>query len=309
MDRRAETLTALTRLLPARLHDSQRPSTTAQAVALYRALELHRPPPERIVDDPFAPLFLTPASRALLGPLSVAQPVRDLAARHELGGLATYVLCRHRFIDEHLLAAVHHPDTRQVLILGAGYDSRAYRFARELAGRPVFEVDLPPLSRRKAAVVAAHPAAFTPGSVVRVEMDFERQRLPEVLRDAGFAAGARTFVVWEGVAPYLDGEAVGGTLGALAEVCGSGSVLAMDLWDGIGGSGRLAPLRRLGARAIALVGEPVTFGAVPAAARALLAGHGFGVTDLAGADGLSERYATAGRRSIESLYVLAAQLG
>jgi methyltransferase (TIGR00027 family) len=296
-------MTALRRLLPRELHDSQRPSTTAQAVTLYRALEHRRPAAQRIVSDPYAELFLTGASRALLDPLSAASPLRDLAARHELGGLPTYVLCRHRFIDEHLLAA---SDVEQVVVLGAGYDSRAYRFAHQLAGRPVYEVDLPPLSRRKAAVVADHAARFDGGSYVRVEIDFRRQALADVLPASGFVTGARTFVVWEGVAPYLDAVAVDGTLTALRTLCGTGSVLAMDMWDGTGGPGPLAPLRRLGARAIALIGEPVTFGAPPEGVHRLLAQHGFSMSDLADAATLADRYATGGRRSFESLYVLAA---
>ncbi len=295
----------LRRLLPHELHDTERPSTTAQAVTVYRAVEHRRPVEQRIVDDPYAELFLTTGSRRLVAALGRAAPLRDLAARHGPGGLSTYVLCRHRFIDDHLLAAT---GAEQVLILGAGYDSRAHRFGSRPAGRPVFEVDLPALSRRKAAIIAAHPDRFAADAYTRVEIDFRRQSLPDVLGPAGFAAGARTFVVWEGVAPYLDAAAVDGTFEALRTMCGPGSTLAMDLWDGAGGSGPLAPLRRLGARAIALVGEPVTFGAAPDAARHLLHRHGFTVTDLADTGALATRYATAGRRPVESLYVLAADL-
>lgn len=297
-------LSAVRRLLPRDLHDSQRPSTTAQAVALYRALEYRRPAEERIVSDPYAELFLTTATRGLLPPLTLAAPIRDLAARHELGGLSTYVLCRHRFIDEHLLAS----DAEQIVVLGAGYDSRAYRFASGLAGRCVYEVDLPPLSRRKAATIAAHQSQFGRGAYVRVEIDFRRQKLTDVLPASGFVRAAPTFVVWEGVAPYLDAAAVDGALTALRELCGAGSVLAMDMWDGTGGPGPLAPLRRLGARAIALIGEPVTFGAPPQGMHRILARHGFAMSDLADAATLARRYATCGRRSFESLYTLAARL-
>jgi methyltransferase (TIGR00027 family) len=291
-------------MLPRELHESDRPSTTAQAVALYRALELRRPAAQRIVTDPFAPFFLTAGTRAALRPLVWATPLRDLAAQHELGGLSTYVLCRHRFIDEHLLQAIDR-DVRQVVILGAGYDSRAYRFAAQLGNRRFFEVDLPPLSRRKAAIVAAHDE-FTVNSIVRVEIDFRTQTLADRLATAGFASGAPTFVVWEGVVPYLDSDAVEATLSTLAGVCGAGSTLALDLWDATGGPGPLAPVRRLGARAIALVGEPVTYGVAPTAVTDLLAEYGFAVIDLADAATLTRRYATVGRQSVESLYAVAA---
>lgn len=296
------------KLLPRELHDTRRPSATAQVVTLYRALELRRPVADRIVSDEYAPLFLTAGSRAALRPLALTTPLRDLVAQHDLGGLSTYVLCRHRFIDEQLSAALAVGVT-QVLLLGAGYDSRAYRFAAQLAGRPVYEVDLPPLSQRKAAIVAAHPKVFGGGSIRRVEIDFRTQTLDARLGAVGFARNEPTFVVWEGVVPYLDTAAVESTLAALAGLCGTGSVLTLDLWDGTGGPGPLAPLRRLGARAVALIGEPVTFGVAPAAVDALLGGYNFAVIDLADANSLADRYATGGRRSFESLYVVASGFG
>ena len=294
------------RLLPPELHTTNRASSTAQWTTLGRALELDRPPLERIVTDEYAPVFLTGASRAVLGGLRASRPVLRLAERAELAGLAAFALCRHRFIDEHLLAEV--PDgVEQVLILGAGYDTRAYRFAAELTGRPVHEVDLAPLSRRKASTVAGRPDLFGHTTVRRIEIDFRTESLAERLLAAGFAVGTRTFVVWEGVSMYLSADAVHASLGTLREVCGSGSVLAMDYWYEVRG-GPLEQIRRLGARAIALIGEPVTFGVAPSDVADFLNGHGFEVFDLVQSTELAERYATDGRHSEESVYVVAARL-
>lgn len=295
------------RLIPEDLHTSNRPSATAQVVTLYRALEMRRPAPDRIVSDPYAQVFLSPPARVLSGPLGFALPAIDLAERNSTTGLSTYVLCRHRFIDDHLSDALD-DGVEQVIILGAGYDSRAYRFADQLEGRPVFEVDLPPLSRRKAAIVSAHPEHFGHTAIHRVEVDFRTQSLEDQLLAAGFDAGKPSFVAWEGVAPYLSAEAVAGTLSSLAELCGAGSVLAMDMWDGLGGHGRLAGLRRLGALTIALVGEPVTFGVPATRISEVLSPHGFTVADLAESGEMTARYATLGRRSSDSVYVLAALL-
>jgi len=293
------------RVLPEDLHTSNRPSLTAQAVTLYRALEMRRPAHDRIVSDPYAEHFLNPAARAASTGLGLALPALDIAERNSTTGLATYVLCRHRFIDDHLSDALD-DGVEQVVILGAGYDSRAYRFTDQLDGRPVYEVDLPPLSRRKAEIVASHPEHFGHTSIHRVEIDFRTQSLGDQLDDAGFVSGRPSFVVWEGVAPYLDEAAVSSTLAALGTLCGEGSVLAMDMWDGAGGSGPLAGLRRLGALASALVGEPVTFGVQPDEMASLLARHGFTVADLAESEEMTTRYATLGRRAPQSVYVLAA---
>lgn len=290
--------------LPAVLHTSNRPSSTAQWTTLGRALELNRD--DRIVTDDYAPTFLSGTSRALLRSLSAGGPVFRRAEQFTLVGLAASGLCRHRFIDEHLLAAL--PEVEQVMILGAGYDSRAYRFATQIGARPVYEVDLPPLSRRKAAIVAAHAETFGHASVHRVEIDFRTQALPERLAGSGFVPGVPTFVAWEGVSPYLTRGAVDTTLGALAEVCGAGSVLAMDFWQRVGGLG-IYQLRVRAEHAMHLIGEPIGFAIDAGTVDTLLGPRGFEVLDLADGREMTARYATGGRRCDPGMYVVAARLG
>jgi methyltransferase (TIGR00027 family) len=285
------------------LHTTDRPSSTAQWTTLGRAIELRREDP--IVTDVYAPIFLSTASRALLRASDAAAPVVRRVERAELAGLATSALCRHRFIDEHLVTAV--PDVAQVLILGAGYDSRAYRFAAELGQRAVYEVDLAPLSRRKAAIVAAHPDLFANASVRRVEIDFRTQTLESRLAETDFVPGAPTFVVWEGVSMYLTREAVSSTLAALASLCGPGSVLAMDFWQRVAGPGGYT-LRLAVERAMRLIGEPVAFAIDAGAVSSVLDPHGFDVDDLADAAEMAARYATGGRTCDPGMYVVAARL-
>jgi methyltransferase (TIGR00027 family) len=293
------------RLIPD-LHLSRRASSTAQWTTLWRALELARPPAQRIVTDEYAPLFLTDAYRAVLHGLRAGGRVLRVAERAELAGLAAHALCRHRFIDDHLLAELS-DGAEQLLILGAGYDSRAYRFAAELTGRPVHEVDLGPTSRRKAAIVAAHPEVFRAGRVNRVEIDFRTDSLADALLAAGFAVGARTVVVWEGVTMYLSADAVRATLQTLRQLCGGRSTLTMDLWYELRG-GVLDDVRRIGAKAISLIGEPVTFGLAPSELPVFLSDASMGVDELLESRELEHRYATDGRHCEPSLYVVAARM-
>src|SRR3954468_21945814 len=81
-----------------------RPSLTAEAVTMARAVEHLRPPDERVVDDPWAHLFLSPASRRVLAAWSGGISGRMLRRLGATG--TTYVPLRHRFIDEHLVAAL-----------------------------------------------------------------------------------------------------------------------------------------------------------------------------------------------------------
>lgn len=292
-------------LLPRALHQTDRPSATAQATLLFRALELNRPPDERIVSDRFAPVFLSPVGRRALAALRAGGGAVRLGERSDLGSLATSVLCRHRFIDAHLLEQL--PDVEQVLVLGAGWDSRGWRFAGAIGRRPVIEVDLAPLSRAKRQVVAAHPDVFGRGHVTSVEIDFRTQTLPERLAGSGFRPGAPTFVVWEGVAMYLSAEAVADTLTTLAQLCGPGSTVAMDFYQHVRGWRPYDQVRRLGELSLGLIGEPVTFAIAPTEVGRLLGRAGLDVAELATAGTLASRFSTGGRRCDECLYVVAAR--
>jgi methyltransferase (TIGR00027 family) len=294
------------RLFPRELHRSSRPSSTAEATAFARAAELNRPYRDRIVTDEYAPYFLSSAGRALARSLGGVRRALGPLERSEVAAPLTFSLCRHRFIDVHLEGALH-DGAEQVIVLGAGYDSRAYRFAGLLHGRPVHEVDLAPISRRKAGIVAAHPEVFGHTSVRRVEIDFRTESLAERLMESGFAVGAQTFVVWEGVSMYLDRAAVEGTLSTLHDLCGSGSTLAMDFWQHLPGDAALDHARRLAVRSFRLIGEPLTFAVDQAGAEKLLGSYGFSALDVAGADELEHRYSTAGRPCERSAYVAAAR--
>ena len=285
-----------------RLQD--RPSLTAEAVTMARALEHLKPAERRIVDDPWAHLFLSSASRAALRAWSGSLTGRTLRRLGATG--TTWVPLRHRFIDDHLVAALE-AGAHQVVLLGAGYDMRAYRFAERLDGRPVFEVDLPAISRSKAATVAKHADELPATNVVRVEMDFEQQSLVDVLREAGLAPDAPTFVTWEGVPMYLTRVAVKATLDAVHQLAGEGSEIAHDMWTVVDDPGVMGTARRLAPSALSFIGEPVTFCIHPEEVGYFFEQRGFRVTDLVTGADLVERYCPQDRALVDPmLYALAA---
>jgi len=285
-----------------RLQD--RPSLTAEAVTMARALEQLKPPDRRIIDDPWAQLFLSRASRTALRAWSGSLTGRTL---RRLGATGTsWVPLRHRFIDEQLLAALG-AGAVQVVLLGAGYDMRAYRFADELDGRPVFEVDLPAIGRSKAATIAQHADELPDTHVVRVEMDFEEQSLDQELLGAGLQPGATTFVTWEGVPMYLTRAAVKGTLDAVRSIVGPGSVIAHDMWTVVDDPGLMGTARRLAPSALSFIGEPVTFCIHPEEIGWFYEQRGFEVTTIVTADDLVQRYSPGERALVDpSLYALTA---
>jgi methyltransferase (TIGR00027 family) len=240
--------------------------------------------------------------RAALATWEASGRLGDLAERFA-PGLVAFVLCRHRYIDDCLRHALTGA-VEQVVILGAGYDMRAYRLTRELGDRPVFEVDHPATSRRKARVLASQRRHLPDADVRVVEVDFEKDSLPERLRAAGFQCGVRTFFVWEGVAMYLRRDAVKKTLHELREISAAGSEIAMDLWQLPEGSDPISAAQRLSSSALYLVGEPITFAIHPEDAAPFLERLGYRVVEIAGAPTLESRYVHDGRRVYGPVYLV-----
>ena len=285
------------------------PSKTAEVVCFFRALERRRPAHARILDDEYAHLFLGRSLKAALAAAEAAGPLGELPARF-LPGVAAFVLARHRFIDDALAAALAQTgDERveQVVVLGAGYDTRAWRFAAALAGRPVFELDFSSTSRRKDELAAKHAGAL-PGTVVRrVEVDFLRETFDGPLIGAGFVEGARTFFVWEGVSMYLTRAVVKDTLAMMRGLSGGGSELCCDFWFLVDAPDLRSAAHRLSASLLQLLGEPVLFGIHPEDAGPFLHRLGFELVDVADAGALRARYGTAGRDVYQATYVARAR--
>jgi methyltransferase (TIGR00027 family) len=267
-----------------------------------RATDQRRKPAQRIVDDPYAALFLGPMPRAALATWEASGRFGDLAERFS-PGLVTWVLCRHRYIDDCLRRALRE-NVGQVVLLGAGYDTRGYRLAREIGPRPVFEVDHPATSRRKARIVGRHKSELPSADVRAVEVDFQEDSLTERLREAGFRPGLRTFFVWEGVSMYLTRDAVKKTLGELRDLSAPRSEVALDLWHFPEGSDFMATAHRLSASALDLIGEPVTFGIHPEDAQPFLEGLGFRVIEIADSALLKSRYVRDRRRVYGAAYLV-----
>ncbi len=279
------------------------PSITAEAVCFARATDERRDSSVRIISDPYARHFLNATTRGLLRTWDLGGI--DGGGSPLWGRLATYVRTRHRFIDDHLGRALADGRVHQLVILGAGYDSRAWRFADALGGKPVFELDFPSTGRRKNRIAATLDLPAVDRRVVTI--DFQTQSIPERLAECGFEPGLPTFFVWEGVSMYLTRAAVTQTLQTLHELGGPGSELAMDLFMVDDRPNFAGTFHRGVGAALALIGEPVTFAIHPDDATALLERLGWGVHDLADADTLTQRYVRDGRRSYTTAYVLAAR--
>jgi methyltransferase (TIGR00027 family) len=165
-----------------------------------------------------------------------------------------FIAARSRIMEDALNVAVN-AGTAQLVVLGAGLDTLAYR--TPLAGRlRIFEVDHPATQERKRQMLA-DAAIDVPDTLRFVSIDFERETLAEVLQSAGFIAAERSFFSWLGVVPYLTEPAIFSTLGFIAQLEGGAEVM----FDYVNPAASIAPAGRAAHQAladrVAAVGERI----------------------------------------------------
>jgi methyltransferase (TIGR00027 family) len=247
------------------------PSRTAFGAAALRAVHQEADEP-RIFTDPLA--------RRILG------DVDQLPDRAwDQPRLRLFIAVRHRFAEDCLAAAVAR-GTRQVVVLGAGLDTFAYR--NPFPGTRVFEVDHPATGLWKRERLA-EAGIDAPANLTFVAVDFEHDSLAERLAAAGFDATQAAFFLWLGVVPYLSTEAVRATLAGIAAV--PDGEVALDYVK----PARHAPAEARADRAslvahVAELGEPLLPGLETAELHAMLADLGFDEVEDLGRREIRARY-------------------
>jgi methyltransferase (TIGR00027 family) len=189
-------------------------SRTAIGVAWLRAKEHARL--DRLFEDPYAGAFVRRARDTLARETGSSRG----GALGELFGL--HVVLRTRFYDDYLLAAAE-AGCRQVVILAAGLDARAFRLAWPAHTR-LFELDLPDLLEFKEQVLAGHtPRAER--TVIPVDL---REDWPAALTGAGFRRDEPTAWLIEGLLVYLSPDEASALLTAVGDLSAPGSRLACE---------------------------------------------------------------------------------
>jgi methyltransferase (TIGR00027 family) len=201
-------------------------SRTSIYVAAARAVGAREPDPSARNPDYLAEKLLGDPSKLDVDHPAVSAltlPYDDAMTDIEVISIVRMMTVRTRFIDEALARAIA-GGTTQVVILGAGFDSHAYRCQELLAHVRVFEVDRPvtqALKKQRVIEVLGGP----PVNLTYVAVDFEHEDLPHALTRHGYDPAQQTFFILEGVTMYLPEEAVRGTLRLVAaHPAGSGIV-------------------------------------------------------------------------------------
>jgi len=255
------------------------PSRTALMVARQRAAHQlldHG----TILDDPFALKILGEDEKDIL----------QFASAHPTASIGRLLTTARSRIAEDALAKAIAKGIRQIVILGAGFDTFALRNPHGLQIL-VYEVDHPATQAGKRRRLADAQIPLPPW-LVFVAVDFERDDLEKKLAAAGFHPNAPAFFSWLGVVPYLTEPAIGRTLDSVASIPNSEVVFDyMQPPDAF--SEELRQIETARDEQLRKMGEPSASRFDPEDMAALLRAHGFRIVEDISFQQIASRYGPA----------------
>jgi methyltransferase (TIGR00027 family) len=199
-----------------------RPSQTAGLTTFFRACA-HKERDERLRGpDYLAKVFHVGWPRVLLATSWITLPM----TRKLLPGVYEYLFARTEFFDELFKQALEE-NCPQIVLLGAGCDSRAYRFESRVMDTTVYEVDHPATQQVKRALLERR-GIEVPECVRFVAADLNSGLLSDVLPSYGLHTDRRTLFLMEGVIYYLTAGGVDSLLHSIKDCSSPGSDLAFD---------------------------------------------------------------------------------
>jgi len=208
-----------------------KPSRTAYMTAVQRGYHNATAPEPKILRDDLA-LAVAGVNRLEEAEVFISNMVETFAALSDpetaktfMGRIDAAVCMRSRVVEEKL-AMARERGLKQLVILGAGLDTTAYRRTDLTQGLQVFEVDHPSTQMWKRDQLTAANIGI-PQNVTFVAFDFETHTLAEALEAGSVQSDMMTFFTWLGVHMYLSDEAVKATLGVMGAYP-KGSEVVMD---------------------------------------------------------------------------------
>jgi len=247
-------------------------SKMAELIALHRVAESALPEGQRICYDPYAVHFVDPEVLEF----ARKNPEKTKAMREHyerlFPGLSSSIRARVRYFDDFAKAAADE-GMEQLVILGAGYDTRAYRIEGLKENVKIFEVDHPgtqSLKKEKTAKIFGE----LPDCVVYVPVDFEMESIDQKLLANGYDRSKKTLFLMEGLVMYIPPKAVDEILSFIVNNSARGSEVLFDYFlqsvvDGTCETGK--NMRDFAAQQ----GEPFLFGIEEGAAEVFLTERGF----------------------------------
>jgi methyltransferase (TIGR00027 family) len=220
-------------------------SQTALMVCAYRARASRWERP--LFVDPWADVLAGDAGHQLARGFDATWPAME-----------SWLALRVAYLDRLVALTADRLGVRQMVVLGAGYDTRAARLP--IAGVRWFEVDHPDTQAAKCARLAT-VRGYPADAAIYASCDFERDDPIDRLRAAGLSTREPTLVLWEGVVPYLTEAAVRATASRLAAGLDARSLVAFDcVGKNMAAGNKLSPQDQVARQYVGDLAEPIRFG-------------------------------------------------
>jgi methyltransferase (TIGR00027 family) len=200
----------------------QKPSKTAMGTTLFRSMANIEFCNNKFGSDHLAKYFLPTLFRFLIK----IKRFRTRIKHRSPNGMYEFFLARTQYFDNLFLEALK-KSIPQIVLLGAGYDSRAYRFANQNNNTRIFELDISTTQRRKIKLLKK-AKIVSPDNIKFVSINFNKDSLEDVLSKAGFDRNKQTLFIWEGVTYYLEPDSINTTLESIKKMSHERSSLAFD---------------------------------------------------------------------------------
>ena len=180
--------------------DAGKASQTAEIMARHRAAELQFPEDQRVCNDPYAIYFVSEEAKK-----AFKKPLRSVLIRLWINwmfpGVHNAVISRVRFMDDCVKRYLEN-GMEQMVIIGAGYDTRAYRFNGLSDKVKVYELDHPATQKRKKEKLKEIFQSL-PGHVTHIPIRLDKDKISEKLFAGGYDQPHKTLFIMEGLLMYL----------------------------------------------------------------------------------------------------------
>lgn len=197
-------------------------SKTAEWTCLARAVSSLEANSHYRSDDHIAQLLVPGFLKPLLHLALVRRLYRALSPK----GLYEYVIARTKYVDAVFKRALAEK-VDQILIFGAGFDTRALRFQDAAGNTRIFELDVPVTQQAKIRRYQSQHLAL-PSNLVFMPIDFDRESLSTKLVEFGFRQDQKSLFLLEGLLMYLQPESVAATFRTIQEYAATHSWVVLD---------------------------------------------------------------------------------
>lgn len=262
----------------------EKTSMTAQMTCLMRALSYHEKNPIYKSGDYVAPVLLPD----FLNALSKLGALRGIYKYFAPKGIYEYIIARTKYIDE--VFERHKQDIEQVIILGAGFDSRSIRFNDKMANAVFFELDSPITQESKLKRYNKRNIKI-PGNVIYIPIDFVKETFSQKLNEYGFKKGRVCLFLLEGLSMYLNTVSMDAAFQMIYDCAGEGSIVVFDyVYASVLRRENTYQDERKISKLVGAFGEKWTFGIERGEVGGFLLKHGFLLIDEANSHTLEQRY-------------------